>query len=145
MRWLAVGLLGCVAVLGFGQTGRREAAEPGWAEYGGTLQGQRYSTATQINRSNVVQLRQLWSLEVRQYEGDKPRGSFEATPVLWRGTLYLTTPKDVVLAVDAVNGKVRWTFDPGVKDQDVHYIGTSRGVELWHDVHAGAACSDRVL
>jgi quinoprotein glucose dehydrogenase len=89
-------------------------------------------------------LQQVWTLDVRQYEGAKPRGSFEATPVLWRGTLYLTTPKDVVLAVDAATGKVQWTFDPGVKDEDVHYIATSRGVALWHDVRRGA-CADRVL
>ncbi len=61
-----------------------------------------------------------------------------------KGRLYLTTPKDVVLAVDAATGKVRWTFDPGVKDEDVHYIVTSRGVALWHDARRGA-CSDRVI
>jgi quinoprotein glucose dehydrogenase len=144
MRWLAAGLLGCLAFVGLAQTSPRGRPEPGWPEYGGTLESQRYSAAAQINRSNVAQLRQLWSLDVRQFEGDKPRGSFEATPVLWRGSLFLTTPKDVVLAVDAASGKVRWTFDPGVKDADVHYIGTSRGVALWHD-RRGGACSDRVL
>ena len=138
MKWLAAGLLGCMAFAAYGQT------EPGWPEYGATLAGQRYSAATQINRSNVTQLHQVWSLDVRQYEGDKPRGSFESTPVLWRGTLYLTTPKDVVLALDAATGKVRWSFDPGVKDEDIHFIGTSRGVALWHD-RRGTKCSDRVL
>ncbi|HEV2577994.1 MAG TPA: pyrroloquinoline quinone-dependent dehydrogenase [Acidobacteriaceae bacterium] len=145
MNWLAVGLLACFAIAGWSQTGARKRIEPGWPEYGGTLEGQRYSAAAQINRRNVAQLRQVWSLDVRQYEGDRPRGSFEATPVLWRGALFLTTPKDVVLAVDATTGKVLWTFDPGVKDADVHYIGTSRGVAVWHDRHGGATCSDRVL
>ena len=65
--------------------------------------------------------------------------------MLWRGTLYLTTPKDVVLAVDAASGKVRWTFDPGVKDEDVHYIATSRGVALWHDATARRRVADRVM
>ena len=116
----------------------------GWADYGGSLAGQRYSGAQEIDRGNVSRLRQMWSVNVRQYEGAKPRGSFEATPVLWRGTLYLTTPKDVVLAVDAASGKLRWTFDPGVKDEDVHYIVTSRGVALWHDARRGA-CGDRVM
>ncbi len=145
MRWLAAWLLGCAPLVASGQAGPRANAEPGWPEYAGTLAGQRYSAATQINRSNVVQLQQLWSLDVRQYEGDKPRGSFEATPVLWRGTLFLTTPKDVVLAVDAATGKLRWRFDPGVKDEDVHYIGTSRGVALWHDPRSRRPCRDRVL
>jgi quinoprotein glucose dehydrogenase len=146
MRPLAQGaviLLVGASALAFAQ--KKGQPEAGWPEYGGTLEGQRYSAATHIDRSNVGQLQQIWSVDVRQYEGDKPRGSFEATPVLWHGTLYLTTPKDVVLAVDAASGEVRWTFDPGVKDQDVHYIGTSRGVALWHDTGRGRACSDRVL
>ena len=116
-----------------------------WPEYGGTLEGQRYSTATRVNRHNVAHLQQIWSLDVRQYEGARPRGTFEATPVLWRDTLYLTTPKDVVLAVDAATGQMRWTFDPEVKDEDVHYIGTSRGVALWHAARRDKACADRVL
>lgn len=124
---------------------KRAWAEPGWPEYGGTLEGQRYSAATQINHSNVTQLREVWSLDVRKFEGPRPRGSFEATPVLWRGTLYLTTPKDVVLAVDAASGQVRWAFDAGVKDEDVHYIATSRGVALWHGAGRSGQCPDRVL
>ena len=120
------------------------AAGQGWPEYGGSLEGQRYSTAQEIDRGNVERLETVWALDVRQFEGAKPRGSFEATPVLWEGMLYLTTPKDVVVAVDAATGKVRWTFDPGVKDEDVHYVVTSRGVALWHDGKHGA-CADRVL
>lgn len=140
---VSAGLLLGVTVAASAQ--KKAQAEPGWPEYGGTLEGQRYSAATQIDRSNVTQLRQVWSLDVRKYEGPRPRGSFEATPVLWRGTLYLTTPKNVVLAVDAASGEVRWTFDPGIKDEDVHYIATSRGVALWHDTSRSGRCPDRVL
>ena len=120
------------------------AAGQGWPEYGGSLAGQRYSPGKQIDRGNVSRLGKVWTLDVRQFEGGKPRGSFEATSVLWHGTLYLTTPKDVVLAVDAASGKVRWIFDPGVRDEDVHYIATSRGVALWHDARRGS-CADRVM
>ena len=121
------------------------AAGQGWPEYGGTLAGQRYSAAQQIGRGNVGRLRQVWSVDVRPFEGDKPRGSFEATPVLWQGTLYLTTPRDVVLAVDATTGKVRWSFDPKQDDAKLHYIVTSRGVALWHDAKARGHCADRVF
>ncbi len=123
---------------------RVSGRDVGWPEYGGSLAGQRYSAAQEIDRGNVGRLQKAWTLDVRKYEGAKPRGSFEATPVLWQGTLYLATPKDVVLAVDAATGKVRWTFDPGVKDEDVHYIATSRGVAMWHDAWRGT-CADRVI
>jgi quinoprotein glucose dehydrogenase len=144
-RLAAISAAMLFAISALAQKQAQTRAESGWPEYGGTLEGQRYSTATQINRNNVAQLQQLWSVDVRHYEGDKPRGTFEATPVLWRNTLYLTTPKDVVLAVDAATGEVRWTFDPGVKDEEVHYIATSRGVALWHDTPHSGVCSDRVL
>lgn len=140
-RVSAVLLLG-LAVSALAQ--RAPKSQVGWAEYGGTLEGQRYSAAAQIDRENVTQLQKAWALDVRQYEGANPRGSFEATPVLWHGLLYLTTPKDVVLAVDAASGKVRWTFDPGVKDEDVRHIVTSRGVALWHEA-SHEPCADRVL
>ena len=146
MRRLRRGLAG-VLLGGFAMLGRAQKpakSEPGWPEYGGSLAGQRYSAAVQISRANAGRLQRVWTLDVRHYEGEKPRGSFEATPVLWQGTLYLTTPKDVVLAVDAASGKVRWTFDPAVKDEDVHYIATSRGVAMWHDRQRGA-CADRVM
>jgi quinoprotein glucose dehydrogenase len=137
-------LLGLVVGAALGTLGVLAAVGQEWSVYGGSLAGQRYSAAQQIDRGNVSRLQKAWALDVRQYEGVKPRGSFEATPVLWRGTLYLTTPKDGVLAVDATTGKVRWTFDPGVRDEDVHYIVTSRGVALWHDARRGA-CPDRVI
>ncbi|HXS12040.1 MAG TPA: pyrroloquinoline quinone-dependent dehydrogenase [Acidobacteriaceae bacterium] len=140
---VSVGLFACWATSAQAPA-RVSGRDAGWTEYGGSLGGQRYSAARQIDRGNLSRLEKAWTVDVRQYEGAKPRGSFEATPVLWRGTLYLTTPKDVVLAVDAATGKVRWTFDPQVKDEEVHYIATSRGVALWHEARRGA-CADRVL
>ena len=100
------GMVVCVARLGWGQDPVRRG-EAGWPEYGGSLAGQRYSAVLEIERENVSRLQRAWTLDVRQLEGAKPRGSFEATPVLWQETLFLTTPKDVVLAVDAVTGKLR--------------------------------------
>jgi quinoprotein glucose dehydrogenase len=116
------------AMLGSAGGPAQTKSAAGWPEYGGSLEGQRYSAAQKIDRANVSRLQKVWSLDVRPFEAPKPRGPFEATPVLWRGTLYLTTPKDVVLAVDAATGTLRWRFDPGVKDEDVHHIATSRGV-----------------
>lgn len=138
-------LLCALLIAGVGVLPVSAAAGQDWPEYGGTAAGQRYSAARQIGRSNVARLRQVWSVDVRPFEGDKPRGSFEATPVLWQGTLYLSTPKDVVLAVDAATGKVRWSFDLKLDDAKLHYIVTSRGVALWHDAKARGQCADRVF
>jgi quinoprotein glucose dehydrogenase len=37
------------------------AQEPDWQNYGNDPGGMRYSTAAQINRSNVVQLKPAWT------------------------------------------------------------------------------------
>lgn len=123
----------------------RAAVGQSWPEYGGSLEGERYSGAQQIDRGNLNRLQLAWSVDVRRFEGDKPGGSFEATPVLWERTLYLTTPKDVVLAVDAATGKGRWSFDPKLDGAKLRYIVTSRGVALWHDARARGQCADRVF
>jgi quinoprotein glucose dehydrogenase len=141
-------LLGCVVAVGVMVCAVAAGAqrEVGWAEYGGTLEGQRYSKARQIDRESVGRLRQVWSVPLKKIEGPKTRGMFEATPVLWRGTLYFDTPLNVLVAVDAATGRVRWIFDPKVDPNKVKYIVTSRGVALWHDASRhGGACADRVL
>jgi quinoprotein glucose dehydrogenase len=123
----------------------------GWAEYGGTLQGQRYSAARQITGSNVAQLRPAWVVHTHVF--DRPskqsnwKASSEATPVLWNGMLYFDTPFDQIFAVDAETGKVRWTYDPGVDRELPIDIVTSRGVSLWHakEPGHGVCASDRVF
>lgn len=147
MRWAgrATAMLLAGMALAAGAQRTAQKSEAAWAEYGGTLAGQRYSAAREIDRRSVSRLERVWTVDVRRYEGERPRGMFEAAPVLWRGTLYLTTPKDVVLAVDAATGAVRWSFDPGLKDEDLHFIVTSRGVALWHDAQRRGTCADRVF
>src|ERR1700743_3029256 len=69
----------------FAAMGASAAVGQEWPEYAGSLAGQRYSAAQQIDRVNVSRLQKVWALDARRYEGAKPRGSFEATPVLWQG------------------------------------------------------------
>ena len=68
--------------------------------------------------------------------------SFEATPVLSQGTLYFTSPFDVVFAIDARTGVKRWSFDPKVVLKVEGGFTTSRGVALWESTrklgHAAA-------
>jgi quinoprotein glucose dehydrogenase len=129
----------------------QKAPVSGWPVYGGNLAGQHYAAARQIDRTNVDKLQVAWVAHTHTF--DKPsasssaRASFEDTPVLWNGMLFVSTPFDEVLALDAATGKVRWTFDPQVdRDAPVNIV-TSRGVSLWHAKHrlAGVCGRDRVL
>lgn len=122
----------------------------GWPAYGGDAGGTRYSPLAQINTGNVKELTVAWVLrtgELGQGVKDWDRSAFEATPILYAGTLYFTTPSTNVLAVDAASGKLRWRYDTHNRN-DLHYSdGVSRGVSLWLDdkTTADAACHARIF
>jgi alcohol dehydrogenase (cytochrome c) len=64
--------------------------------------GNRYTALTQIDKTNVGGLGLAWSTSIAD------NGQQEASPIVWSGTMYLSTPHDGVLALDASNGKLRW-------------------------------------
>lgn len=71
------------------------AADTGWPAYGGDAGGTRYSPLTQISPANVGRLRVAWVFrtgELGKRVVDWSRSAFEATPILYKGTLYFTTP-----------------------------------------------------
>ena len=86
----------------------------GWAQdwrfYGGNAGGTRFSSLQQINRQNVGALKQAWAY----HTGEVNRGNetdrhhiapFETTPVVVDGMLYLSTPSNRVIALDAETGR----------------------------------------
>ena len=108
----------------------------GWPAYGGDEGGTRYSPLAKITPANVGQLRVAWIFrtgELGQGVKDWRRSAFEATPILYDGTLYLTTSSTDVVAVNAIDGTLRWHHDSQSR-KDLHYSdGVSRGVALWVD------------
>lgn len=124
-------------------------ADAGWPAYGGDAGGMRYSPLKQINAANVKGLRVAWVYrtgELGKGVKDWPRSAFEATPILYDGALYFTTPSTNVVAVDAATGALRWRYDSHNRD-DLHYSdGVSRGVSLWVDdsTSTSAVCHGRI-
>jgi len=112
------------------------ASADDWPHYGRDLGGSRWSPLTQIERSNVRQLAIAWRFRTGELGQDARQGdnlTFEATPVLWRGTLYISTGFGAAFAVDAASGREVWRFDSKVpRDMGFAEI-TSRGVSVWED------------
>ena len=142
-------LLICLSAL---VTAAASAAAPndaGWPAYGGDAGGMRYSPLSQINATNVDGLRVAWIFrtgELGKGVKDWDRSAFEATPILYAGVLYFTTPSTNVLAVDAASGNLRWRHDSHNRN-DLHYSdAVSRGVSLWVDetTPASAVCHARI-
>ncbi|HEV8147621.1 MAG TPA: PQQ-binding-like beta-propeller repeat protein, partial [Bryobacteraceae bacterium] len=112
------------------------AADHDWPAYGRDAGGTRYSPLTQITRENVAKLKPVWEYHTGALEpkvNNNRKAAFEATPILVDGTLYLSTPYNVVIALDPATGKERWKFDPGVNRNAGYSEVTSRGVSTWAD------------
>lgn len=122
-----------------------------WSTYNGNLAGQHYSPLRQINQSNINKLEVAWVFHTGVFKtpgAANSRAAFEANPVIWHDTLYLSTPFDRVFAIDAATGKEIWSFDPKINRNAFINIVTSRGVALWHAPtrnRRSAACDNRVF
>jgi quinoprotein glucose dehydrogenase len=146
----AASLLAAIALAACSARAPLEAsADAGWPAYGADPGGTRYSPLTQISPGNVGRLQVAWTFrtdELGKGVADWARSAFEATPILYDGTLYFTTPSTNVVAVDAAAGRLRWRHDSH-NNNDLHYSdGVSRGVSLWVDATkpAGAECRARI-
>ena len=124
--------------------------EPQWGSYGGDPGGNRHSPLTQIDRRNVGQLKIAWTYRTGELGAGFARAdklAFEATPLLVRDSLYLSTPTNIVIALDPANGQQRWRYDPRIDRTRRYSEATSRGVSSWIDEAAEptAPCAHRII
>ncbi|HUX09981.1 MAG TPA: pyrroloquinoline quinone-dependent dehydrogenase, partial [Terriglobia bacterium] len=97
-----------------------------WQVVGGGPDNIHYSALKQIDRSNVSQLKVAWKYDT----GDAfPQSEMECNPIIVHGVLYATTPKLRLIALNAVTGKLIWSFSPPATQplHKMHY----RGVTYW--------------
>ncbi|MFC0204013.1 membrane-bound PQQ-dependent dehydrogenase, glucose/quinate/shikimate family [Novosphingobium soli] len=121
-----------------------------WPAYGGTTSARRFSPLGEITPDNVKSLKRAWLV----HTGDMPsseevRGTYggENTPLKVGNTLYVCTPKNIVLALDPATGKQRWRFDPKVSDDAIPYTAACRGVSYYAvpGAAADAPCATRII
>jgi quinoprotein glucose dehydrogenase len=121
-----------------------------WGYYGGDALGQHFSTLDQINRGNVARLAPAWTYRTGELGAgfaSARKLTFEATPVIAFGLLYLETATNVVIALDPESGRERWRFDPHIDRARRYSEASARGVSLWSAGGAagGGACRHRVF
>ena len=83
---------------------RADKEPQNWLTYSGSVQSQRYSQLTQITPDNVKNLELQWVYQARSLE------KFEATALVVDGVLYTVQAPNDVMALDAVTGRLFWTY-----------------------------------
>src|SRR5579863_6439018 len=121
-----------------------------WGYYGGGAFGQHFSSLDQIKRENVQQLTVAWTYHTGELGAGFARSdklTFEATPVLAFGLLYVETATNIVIALDPQTGAPRWRYDSKI-DRDRRYSDVAaRGVSIWEsaDQKLSGPCAHRVF
>jgi len=105
------------------------ADHPGeWLTHGLNYSEDRYSLLTQVNKDNVQSLGLVWSADLGSKRG------LEATPLIADGVMYVTGVWSTVFAIDVRDGKIRWSYDPGVPRRHAEKLCcdiVNRGVALY--------------
>src|SRR5689334_19564342 len=83
-----------------------DADHDNWRLHGRTYDNQRFSPLTEINASNVKQLKPVALIQTGV------ANSMEMTPLEIDGVLFVETAGNVVQAYDAVTGDELWSFNP---------------------------------
>ena len=120
---------------------------PDWPAYGRDRGGERFSPLRSIHRGNVARLAVAWEYSTGEAGPSfRQEVSLEATPLVFAGVMYLSTPLGRVIALDPETGTERWVTDLEVKPLGFGDF-TTRGVSLWADPRArpGAPCALRVI
>ena len=76
-----------------------------WPSFGRDYFNQRFSPSTQINNSNVSKLAPKWTYS------SGVKATFQATPIVVNGIMYVSLPFNGVVALDASSGKEIWRYE----------------------------------
>jgi quinoprotein glucose dehydrogenase len=125
--------------------------EAEWPYYGHDAGGMRFSPLTEVNQSNVAKLQVAWVFhtgDISRGENGRQKSSFESTPIMVDGKLYVSTPFSRVIALDPATGKEKWSYNPHIDLKAGYADGLiNRGVSTWLDPAraAGQPCRRRIF
>ncbi|MFG1496566.1 glucose/quinate/shikimate family membrane-bound PQQ-dependent dehydrogenase [Saccharospirillum sp. HFRX-1] len=109
-----------------------DSPDASWPAYGRNNYGQRYSPLEQINVDNVGDLELAWQYQTGDLKGpnDVTETTYEATPLKIGNSLYLCTPHNWLIALNADSGEEQWVYDAQVPPESQRQHQTCRGVSF---------------
>ncbi|WP_349969559.1 membrane-bound PQQ-dependent dehydrogenase, glucose/quinate/shikimate family [Pseudomonas caspiana] len=124
--------------------GASGAAED-WVAYGGTNDGQRFSTLDQIDAGNVKKLTVAWEYhtgDLRDPAKDASEYTFEATPLKVNNRVYVCTAHNEVHALNPETGTLEWKYEPQKDRSYLQQHQTCRGVSYYSPASSGTWSGD---
>jgi len=94
-----------------------------WMMWRRTLDSWGYSPLNEVNRNNVSRLKMTWT------RGIGTGRTQEATPLVYNGTMYIPNPGDIIMAMDAKTGDLKWEYKR--KYPEGVNGGTNRNMAIW--------------
>jgi alcohol dehydrogenase (cytochrome c) len=98
-----------------------------WLSIRRTYDGWGYSPLDQITPANVARLQPAWVFATGVTNGH------EAPPMVNNGVMFVATPGNQVIAIDAKTGGLLWRYRRPLPEDVILLHGTSRGVALYRD------------
>jgi quinoprotein glucose dehydrogenase len=108
-----------------------------WSCYKGSPESIHYSSLTQIDTSNIKDLRVAWTYHTA--DADTLHSSqIQCNPIIVDSILYGTSPQMKLFAVNAVTGKQKWVFNPFDSIANAvkgffFILNNCRGIAYWTD------------
>jgi len=106
-----------------------------WLLMNGDYNALRYSRLTQINRTNVKDLRMVWAMALGGMQDVGQNGpEAEMNPLIDNGFMYTSDGWGTIYKIDARSGNhgtFAWIADPGVPHEG--NTSRTRGIALWED------------
>ena len=110
-----------------------------WLSYRGTLDGWGFSKLGQINADNVNDLEPVWSFSTGVL------GGHESPPIVNDGVMFITTPGNLLYAIEAATGDLLWRYQHNLPENYIAFHRTNRGVALYGDKVYMATLDARVV
>ncbi len=98
-----------------------------WLMYRRTYDGSGFSPLKQITPSNIRRLTLAWTVSTDLL------GAHETTPIVNRGRMFITTPQNNIIALDAKTGTQLWRYARKYPEGLFQLHPTNRGVALYRD------------
>jgi alcohol dehydrogenase (cytochrome c) len=104
----------------------RNPPDGDWLNWRRTADGQAHSPLSQVTRRNVGELKLAWALTM-------PEGSNQGTPLVHNGVMYLTSPGNVLQAINAASGELIWEYAYSYPAESKTLGGPTKNIALYQD------------